>query len=98
MTHDNPKPAPRQLDPAYLAAVRELPCCVCGRRGVDPHHTGKSGVGMKSSDRDTIPLDRLCHRNLHDLRGFFKGWDKDRRREWESAMIEATRAKLEEIA
>jgi hypothetical protein len=67
-----PKPKERPgMDKNHLANVRKLPCCVCGRSGgtMHPHHllrTGEHGMGKKSSDRWAIPLDPVCHAQLHD--------------------------------
>ena len=56
--------APREgKDPAYLAAVRRLPCCICdgfGHRQTTPtaaHHTFSGRYGTdKTPDRQAIPL------------------------------------------
>lgn len=55
-------------DPEYLAFVRSLPCSVpiCTRdRFIEPDHVGKHGMGQKCSDRETIPLCGLHHRERH---------------------------------
>ena len=53
-------------DPDYLAFIRTLPCCVCGRPGPsDPHHLGSGAVGAKASDYRTIPLCREHHNDAH---------------------------------
>ena len=61
---------------AYMALVRDLPCCVCNRDGPsDPHHphgVGYRGVGTKAPDIWCIPLCRQHHDDLHHDR-----------REWE---------------
>ncbi len=57
-------------DPAYLALIRKLPCCVqdeecCGN--IEAHHlkaTGERGAGMRSSDKWAVPL---CHE--HHING-----------------------------
>jgi hypothetical protein len=66
---------PKQAkDPAYLAAVRGLPCCVCERFGLvqtsqtTAHHT-KCGrhSQAKTPDREAIPLCDCHHQGLrHD--------------------------------
>lgn len=52
----------------HLALIRELPCCVTGRAGPnDPHHlksgpaAKERGVGMRATDRWTVPLCRVAH-------------------------------------
>lgn len=47
----------------YIAAVKTLPCCICGKAGPsDAHHTicGRYG-SRKTSDFDTVPLCKICH-------------------------------------
>jgi hypothetical protein len=54
---------------AYLAAIRQLPCCACGAPSPsDAHHlkagTGERGMAMKATDRYAVPLCRGpegCH-------------------------------------
>lgn len=96
---------PRRLkgpgsDPAYLAAVRALPCCavkafsdVCDCLGpIDPHHAGnRPGVGMKAADDTCIPMCRRHHREVETLTGSFRHWDKAYRRLWYDARIAETR-------
>lgn len=51
----------------HLAAIRKLPCCIpdCNKVGCDPHHlkagTNERGIGLRSSDRWTVPLCRRHH-------------------------------------
>jgi len=73
------KPAKVKPDPNYLAAVRALPCCLCGLYGQTEAHHCKDrpaydeqglyermpGMGQKSSDRDAIPLCAEHHRMFH---------------------------------
>lgn len=56
---------PSGKHPAYLAAVRELPCCICENWGfpqftpTHAHHTFCGRYGQaKTPDRQAIPL---CH-------------------------------------
>lgn len=48
-----------------LAAIRKLPCVVCGRSPVDAAHSNQSkhgkGMGLKACDSKTIPLCRSHH-------------------------------------
>ena len=51
-----PQPKPHTpRDPAYLAFIRKQPCCVCGKQSV-AHHVQSGGIGIKSSDRVSVPL------------------------------------------
>ena len=60
-----PKPI---RDPEFLEFIRSLPCCVCFRtRTVETAHVGRRGMGQKSSDRETIPLCSLHHREQHRI-------------------------------
>ena len=53
----------RKKDPAHLARVASLPCCVCGVSPVEVHHI-RSGMGMgqRAGDDETIPLCPWHHR------------------------------------
>jgi hypothetical protein len=65
---------------AHLAFVRSLPCCVSGRTfGIEAAHVGARGMGQKSSDLETIPLNVLFHREQHriGLRAFVKTYQLD---------------------
>ncbi len=54
-------------DPAYLKAVRALPCCICGLFPAYAHHTicGRYSQG-KTPDRQAIPLCEGHHQGLWD--------------------------------
>lgn len=59
------KPARSQ---SHLAFIRSLPCCVSGRTwGVEAAHVGIRGMAQKSSDFDTIPLNRTFHQEQHRI-------------------------------
>ena len=65
-------------DPEYLKFIRSLPCCVCFRtRTIETAHVGRRGMGQKSSDRETIPLCSLHHREQHriGLRQFSRDYE-----------------------
>jgi hypothetical protein len=54
---------PPEKNPAYLAFIRKLPCSVCCKTwGIEAAHFGGRGLGQKSSDLQTLPLCRKCHR------------------------------------
>lgn len=48
--------------PEYLALIRQLPCCVCGKPAPsEPHHLKcgtRRGGALKAPDNETLPL---CH-------------------------------------
>ena len=52
-------------DSKRLAAVRSLPCVKCGMHPVDAAHSNQGkhskGMGLKASDKFTIPLCRKHH-------------------------------------
>ena len=58
----------RERDRGHLKFVAGQPCLVCGRTPSDPHHIRFADswtVGRKVSDRFTVPLCRIHHRELH---------------------------------
>lgn len=59
-----PKPA-RQLDPKFVAFVREQSCAICMQTGVDPNHMDTRGAG--GSDYSCVPLCRVHHTEWHQL-------------------------------
>jgi hypothetical protein len=68
----------------HLRFVAAQPCLVCGRTPSDAHHikfAEQRAMGRKVSDRFTVPLCRLHHRELH-RRGNERAW-------WESQGIDA---------
>lgn len=94
-------------DPKYLALVRRLPCCAPGYCGycrpirafpIEAHHLTGAGMGRKADDRDTMPLCSHHHRALHNFDGPFAGWPRERRMQWQLAMIEETREKVRKLS
>lgn len=83
-------------DPAYLALVRKLPCCVFrGCNGaIEAHHLTGAGMGLKARDDETMPLCQLHHLCLHQLLGPFAEWDRDYLKTWQLARVEETRRAL----
>jgi hypothetical protein len=66
----------RERDLGHLKFVASQPCLVCGRTPSDPHHikfADSCTVGRKVSDRFTVPLCRIHHRELH-RRGNERVW------------------------
>lgn len=90
-----PKPNPAGSDPAHLAHIRTLPCCSCGAKfGVVSHHsTVGRGLSQKTSDHETMPLCRRCHASFHLATGFFEGWSREDRRQWQRRQVEVYRPK-----
>ena len=83
---ERPQPAPaevtviskpaRERDRNHLRFVAHQACLVCGRSPSDPHHikfAEQRAMGRKVSDRFTVPLCRLHHRELH-RRGDERAW------------------------
>jgi hypothetical protein len=69
------KPA-RERDRDHLRFVASQGCLVCGRTPSDPHHirfAEQRAMGRKVSDRFTVPVCRLHHRELH-RRGNERVW------------------------
>jgi len=70
-----PKPV-RDRDRHHLRFVAAQPCLVCGRSPTDAHHIKFAelrAMGRKVSDKFTVPLCRLHHRELH-RRGNERVW------------------------
>ena len=66
----------RERDRDHLRFVAAQPCLVCGRTPSDPHHikfAEQRAMGRKVSDRFTVPICRLHHRELH-RRGNERVW------------------------
>jgi hypothetical protein len=58
----------RERDHEHLKFVGSQPCLLCGRTPSDAHHikfAGQRAMGRKVSDRFTVPICRLHHRELH---------------------------------
>jgi hypothetical protein len=58
----------RDRDREHLKFVAAQPCLVCGRTPSDPHHikfAEQRAMARKVSDRFTVPICRLHHRELH---------------------------------
>jgi hypothetical protein len=66
----------RERDRDHLRFVAAQPCLVCGRTPSDPHHVKFAehrAIGRRVSDRFTVPICRLHHRELH-RRGNERAW------------------------
>lgn len=66
----------RDRDRGHLKFVSTQPCVICGRTPSDAHHVKfaeQPAMGRKVSDRFTVPLCRLHHRELH-RRGNERSW------------------------
>ena len=77
-------------DRKRLAAIRKLPCVVCGRSPVDAAHSNQSahnkGLGIKASDEFTIPLCRQHHIEYDQ----FQKMNRSQSVEWFAKMLEKT--------
>jgi len=50
----------------YLEWLRDQPCCVCGKRPVEPAHYPRTrGAGAKEDE--ALPMCHPCHRVSHDI-------------------------------
>lgn len=81
------------------------PCCCypCTGAVVIHHNTfgqteqhaksipGKRGKSQRASDDEGMPLCNRHHRQLHDLSGYFDGWDKRQLREWQDDQVRRLR-------
>jgi len=66
----------RERDREHLRFVASQPCLVCGRVPSDAHHVKfaeQRAMGRKVSDKFTVPVCRLHHRDLH-RRGDERTW------------------------
>jgi hypothetical protein len=66
----------RERDHEHLKFVTSQPCLLCGRIPSDAHHikfAEQRAMGRKVSDRFTVPICRLHHRELH-RRGNERAW------------------------
>ena len=81
-------------DHKRLAAIRKLPCVVCGRSPVDAAHSNQSahnkGLGIKASDEFTIPLCRQHHIEYDQ----FQKMNRSQSVEWFDKMLEKTERML----
>jgi hypothetical protein len=69
----------RERDRDHLRFVAAQPCLVCGRTPSDPHHikfAEHRAMGRKVSDRFTVPICRLHHRELHRRGNEHAWWQK----------------------
>jgi hypothetical protein len=66
----------RERDRNHLRFVATQPCLICGRTPTDAHHVKfaqLTAMGRRVSDRFTVPICRLHHRELH-RRGAERDW------------------------
>jgi hypothetical protein len=69
----------RERDREHLKFVATQPCLVCGRIPSDPHHlkfAEQRTMARKVSDRFTVPICRLHHRELHRRGNEHAWWQK----------------------
>lgn len=86
-------------EPGYIDWLHSTRC-VARFRGaggachgpLEAHHAGRKGIGQRPHDSTAIPLCQHHHRSLHSLTGCFRGWTKERRREWLSGWLEKVRS------
>jgi hypothetical protein len=66
----------RERDRNHLRFVATQPCLICGRTPSDAHHlkfAEQAAMGRKVSDKFTVPVCRIHHRDLH-RRGNERSW------------------------
>jgi len=68
-------------DKKHLAFIRTLPCFKCWKKPSDPAHISTKndgGMAIKATDKNVIPLCRVCHQEQHRIgfKAFFKDIDK----------------------
>jgi hypothetical protein len=56
---------------------------------------GKRGKSQRASDYYGLPICHAHHGQLHDLRGFFKGWSGDELRAWQDQQVRYHRERFE---
>jgi hypothetical protein len=69
----------RERDREHLRFVASQPCLICGRTPSDAHHVKfaeQRAMSRKVSDKFTVPICRLHHRQLH-RRGDERAWWAD---------------------
>jgi hypothetical protein len=69
----------RERDREHLKFVASQPCLICGRTPSDAHHikfAEQRAMGRKVSDRYTVPICRLHHRELHRKGNERAWWEK----------------------
>jgi hypothetical protein len=73
-------------DPTHLARIRAERCAVasaCWGR-IEAHHpTHGRGLSQRSHDHEAIPLCMRHHSDFHKARGYFFGWHKQARQDWQ---------------
>lgn len=99
-----PRRESRVRDTVYMLFVKTLPCCCpqphqCENGPdvppgqVEAHHAGKKpGYGLKCSDRETIPLCTLGHRQCESFAGPFRRFGREQMRAWIAERIAETQA------
>jgi hypothetical protein len=60
------------MSKAHIALIKQLPCCITGKRPVDPHHLKEGlaherGIGRKATDRWAVPLCREKHEEVERI-------------------------------
>lgn len=91
----------------WMAMVRTLPCAVTtvteelNRKlmsrcygAMQAHHSTGAGMGMKSSDFETMSLCAKHHLEFHAAAGPFRSMSKSDKRQWQDNAIEETRVVL----
>jgi hypothetical protein len=91
---------PRQNDDArrdwtahqVCIGVGRIPGHRCTGRIEVAHEGRKPGLAIKCSDHQAVPACTGIHRDWTNHAGPFKGWSKERRREWMEPIVDAVEA------
>ena len=97
------KYAMRERDFDYMGWVKTLRCLLSGLDGAGPcsgvveaDHAGlNSSLSSKAPDDTCIPLCTGHHRDRHACTGFFRGLEKDWKREWRLEAIAKTQGEYD---
>jgi hypothetical protein len=90
--------SPRRLtrkgaDRPYIAWLHTQPCVLTGllsnwSGGIQASHIRRqTGLGLKPPDRQALPMLRSVHEDWEQRKGFFRGWDDQRRWAWAEPLI-----------
>lgn len=93
-----PRRSERARDVDFMLRVKTLPCLArdlseCSGP-TEADHAGRRPMGRKCSDRETVPLCSLHHRQRTDFSGPFKSWNGLQMRAWLDEAILTTQLRL----
>lgn len=92
-------------DRRYVTWIHTERCCgggaivdhVCGPGDVQQSHIrDHTGLGLKSSPTESVPMCKALHEDWEQRKGVFAGWSQEERVTWFRAMISVYNALFEE--